>query len=100
MSNAAQQGTSTAIDQHQWRWNLWGPYSCHPEPSIQAGSKRWHTESQPSDPDGTDKDDINPYTLRRVIEHRDLLSDSQSDTDSDSEQDEPPAKSLLDPEDS
>ena len=90
ISNAAQQGTSTAVDQHQWRWTPWGPYPCHPEPSSQAGRKRRHTESQPSDSDGTDEDDINPYLTES--ERRDLLSDSQSDTDSDSEQDEPPAK--------
>ena len=92
-SNAAQQGTSTAVDQHQWRWIPWGPYPCHPEPSIQAGNKRQRTESQHSDSDGTDEDDINPYLTES--EHRDLLSDSQSDTDSDSEQDEPPAERIL-----
>ena len=90
MSNAAQQGTSTAVDQHQWRWTPWGPYQCHPEPSSQAGRKRRHTESQPSDSNGTDEDDINPYLTES--ERRDLLSYSQSDTDSDSEQDEPLAK--------
>ena len=89
-SNAAQQGTSIAVDQHQWRWTPWGPYPYYPEPSSQAGRKRWHTESQPSDSDGTDEDDINPYLTES--ERRDLLSDSQSDTDLDSEQDEPPAK--------
>ena len=82
--------TSTTVDQHQWRWTPWGPYPCHPGPSIQAGRKRRLTESQPSDYDGTDEDDINPYLTES--EHRDLLSDCQSDTDSDSEQDEPPAK--------
>ena len=74
--NAAQQGTSTAVDQHQWRWTPWGAYPCHPEPSIQAGSKRRRTESQPWDFDGTDEDDINPYLAES--ECRDLLSDSQS----------------------
>ena len=75
-SNAAQQGTSTAVDQHQWRWTPWGPYPYHPEPSSQAGRKRRHTESQSSDSDGTDEDDINPYLTES--ECRDLLSDSQT----------------------
>ena len=31
MNNAAQQGTSTAVDQHQWRWTPWGPYPVQQE---------------------------------------------------------------------
>ena len=89
-SNAAQQGTGTAVDQHQWRWTPWGPYPCYPEPSIQAGSKRRRTESQPSDSDGTKM--TLTLTSWRVSVETSLVTFSLTHADSDSEQDEPPAK--------
>ena len=52
--------------------------------TIPSQAGRRHTESQPLDFDGTDEDDINPHLTES--KRRDLLSDSQSDTDSDSEQ--------------
>ena len=89
MSNAAPGGVSTAAFQPQWPWLPREPFPCPPT-TYHTGTKRPRRQQLSSDSDETDEEEVNPYLPES--EHRDLLSDSDSNCDLESEGDEPWAK--------